>query len=67
MQKTLGKLPRVFVTLIIKSCIPIIPIADLEKSLPFWVEGLGLTVDREMRHEGRLAGFLCGFIRLKYG
>lgn len=40
----------------IKSCIPIIPSADLEKSLRFWVEGLGLTIDREMRHEGRLVG-----------
>lgn len=40
----------------IKSCIPVIPSADLEKSLRFWVEGLGLTVDREMRQEGRLIG-----------
>ena len=40
----------------IESCIPIIPSADLEKSLRFWVEGLGLTMDREMRHEGRLIG-----------
>jgi len=40
----------------IKSCIPVIPSADLEKSLRFWVEGLGLTADQEMRHEGRLIG-----------
>src|SRR5580693_9508431 len=40
----------------IKSCIPVIPSADLEKSLRFWVEGLGLTMDQEMRHEGRLIG-----------
>jgi catechol 2,3-dioxygenase-like lactoylglutathione lyase family enzyme len=40
----------------IKSCIPVIPSADLEKSLRFWVEGLGLTVDQEMRHEDRLVG-----------
>jgi catechol 2,3-dioxygenase-like lactoylglutathione lyase family enzyme len=40
----------------IKSCIPIIPSADLDKSLRFWAEGLGLTVDQEMRHEGRLVG-----------
>ena len=39
-----------------KSCIPVIPSADLEKSLRFWVEGLGLTMDREMRQEGRLIG-----------
>jgi catechol 2,3-dioxygenase-like lactoylglutathione lyase family enzyme len=41
---------------LITSCIPVIPSADLEKSLRFWVEGLGLTMDREMRHEGRLTG-----------
>ena len=40
----------------IKSCIPVIPSADLEKSLRFWVEGLGLTMDREMTQEGRLVG-----------
>jgi catechol 2,3-dioxygenase-like lactoylglutathione lyase family enzyme len=38
------------------SCIPIIPSADLEKSLRFWVEGLCLTMDREMRHDGKLIG-----------
>ncbi|HEY9008574.1 MAG TPA: VOC family protein [Ohtaekwangia sp.] len=38
------------------ACIPVIPSADIEKSLRFWVEGLGLTVDREMRHEGKLIG-----------
>ena len=41
---------------IITSCMPVIPSADLEKSLRFWVEGLGLTMDREMRHEGKLIG-----------
>ncbi len=40
----------------VESCIPVIPSADLEKSLRFWVEGLGLTMDREMRSEGRLIG-----------
>ena len=40
----------------LKSCIPIIPSADLEKSLHLWVDGLGLTRDREMRQEGRLVG-----------
>jgi hypothetical protein len=40
----------------VESCIPVIPSANLEKSLRFWVEGLGLTVDREMRHEGKLIG-----------
>jgi hypothetical protein len=40
----------------VESCIPVIPSADLEKSLRFWVEGVGLTMDREMRHEGKLVG-----------
>ena len=41
----------------VESCMPIIPSADLEKSLRFWVEGLGLTMDRAMRSEdGRLIG-----------
>jgi hypothetical protein len=40
----------------VKSCVPVIPSADLEKSLRFWVEGLGFTMDREMRHEGKLVG-----------
>ena len=40
----------------VESCIPVIPSADLEKSLRFWVEGLGLTMDRPMRRNGRLVG-----------
>ena len=41
----------------VQSCIPIIPSADLEQSLRFWVEGLGLTMDRAMRRpDGRLVG-----------
>ncbi len=40
----------------VKACIAVIPSVDLEKSLRFWVEGVGLTADREMRHEGRLIG-----------
>jgi len=44
------------VLMTVESCIPVIPSVDLEKSLRFWVEGLGLTMDREMRHEGRLIG-----------
>ena len=38
------------------SCIPVIPSADLERSLRFWVEGLGLAMDRPMRKDGRLVG-----------
>lgn len=40
----------------IESCIPVVPSADLTKSLRFWVEGLGFVVDREMRQEGKLIG-----------
>ena len=40
----------------VQSCMPVIPSADLEKSLRFWVEGLGLTMDRPMRQDGRLIG-----------
>jgi catechol 2,3-dioxygenase-like lactoylglutathione lyase family enzyme len=42
--------------MIVKSCVPVIPSADLEKSLRFWVEGLGLTMDRPMRRQGKLIG-----------
>jgi len=40
----------------IDSCIPVIPSADLEKSLHFWMDGLGLSMDRAMRQDGRLVG-----------
>ena len=40
----------------VQSCIPVIPSADVEKSLRFWVEGLGLTMDKAMREGGRLVG-----------
>ena len=42
--------------MLVKACIPVIPSSDLEKSLRFWVEGLGLTMDRPMRQDGRLIG-----------
>jgi hypothetical protein len=38
----------------LKACIPVIPSADLDKSLRFWVDGLGFQVESEMRAEGRL-------------
>lgn len=38
------------------SCIPVIPSADIGRSLRFWIEGLGLTMDREMHHDGKLIG-----------
>lgn len=40
----------------VESCIPVIPSADLEKTLRFWVDGLGFEKDREMFKEGRLVG-----------
>jgi len=48
------------------SCIPVIPSADLEKSLRFWVDGLGLTMDRAMRQDGRLVGCMVHNERLSF-
>ncbi len=36
------------------SCIPVIPSKDLEKSLRFWVEGLGFSISSEMRKDNKL-------------
>ena len=33
--------------MLVDSCIPVIPSADLEKSLRFWVDGLGLTMGQK--------------------
>jgi catechol 2,3-dioxygenase-like lactoylglutathione lyase family enzyme len=49
---------------LVESCTPVIPSADLEKSLRFWVDGLGLTMDRAMREEGRLIGCMVHNDRL---
>ncbi|HEY2360527.1 MAG TPA: VOC family protein [Candidatus Angelobacter sp.] len=38
----------------VQSCIPIIPSADLEKSLRLWVDGLGFSMSKEMRKDGKL-------------
>jgi hypothetical protein len=38
----------------VESCIPVIPSANLEKSLRLWVDGLGFEKDTEMRSDGRL-------------
>jgi uncharacterized glyoxalase superfamily protein PhnB len=35
-------------------CIPVIPSADLEKSLRLWVEGLGFSMSSEMRKGNKL-------------
>jgi catechol 2,3-dioxygenase-like lactoylglutathione lyase family enzyme len=50
----------------VESCIPVIPSADLEKSLRFWVEGLGLSMDRPMRQDGRLVGCMVHNQRLSF-
>lgn len=52
--------------MLVHSCIPVIPSADLEKSLRFWVDGLGLTMDRAMRHDGRLIGCMVYHGRLSF-
>ena len=38
----------------VESCIPIIPSANLEKSLRLWVDGLGFSMSREMRKGDKL-------------
>ena len=38
----------------VEGCIPVIPSADLEKSLRLWVEGLGFTMSSDMREGDRL-------------
>ena len=50
----------------VESCIPVIPSADLEKSLRFWVDGLGLTMDRPMRKDARLVGCMVRNERLHF-
>lgn len=52
--------------MLVESCVPIIPSADLEKSLRFWVDGLGLTMDRAMQQEGRLVGCMVHNQRLRF-
>jgi hypothetical protein len=38
----------------VKSCIPVIPSANLEKSLRLWVDGLGFSTSSEMRQGDKL-------------
>jgi hypothetical protein len=38
----------------VKSCIPVIPSANLEKSLRLWVDGLGFSTSSEMHEDGAL-------------
>ena len=52
--------------MLVDSCIPVIPSADLEKSLRFWVDGLGLSMDRPMRKDGKLVGCMVHNERLYF-
>src|SRR6478609_6079550 len=52
--------------MLVDSCIPVIPSADLEKSLRFWVDGLGLSMDRAIRQDGRLVGCMVHNERLSF-
>jgi hypothetical protein len=38
----------------VEYCIPVIPSADIEKSLRLWVEGLGFSISSEMRKNDKL-------------
>ena len=38
----------------VQYCIPVIPSADLEKSLRLWVDGLGFSTSSEMRNDDKL-------------
>jgi len=38
----------------VESCTPVIPSADLEKSLRLWVDGLGFSLTHEMRDGDKL-------------
>ena len=38
----------------VKHCIPVIPSADLERSLRLWRDGLGFSSSSEMRKDGKL-------------
>jgi len=52
--------------MLVNSCIPVIPSADLEKSIRFWVEGLGLNMDRAMWQGGRLIGCMVHNEHLRF-
>jgi uncharacterized glyoxalase superfamily protein PhnB len=38
----------------VESCVPVIPSANLEKSLRLWVDGLEFSMISEMRNDGKL-------------
>jgi hypothetical protein len=39
-----------------KKCMTVIPVGDVERSLRFWVRGLGLTMADEITEEGKITG-----------
>ena len=57
----------------VKHCIPVIPSANLEKSLRFWVDGLGFSMSSEMRKDAKLIfcmlrkGELCFMLNQRAG
>ena len=52
--------------MLVESCIPVIPSADLARSLRFWVDGLGLSIDRPMSRDDRLVGCMVHNERLYF-
>jgi catechol 2,3-dioxygenase-like lactoylglutathione lyase family enzyme len=50
--------------MLMKTYIAIIPSADLERSLRFWVEGLGMTADQKMYTGDKLVGCMVHDERL---
>jgi len=52
--------------MLVKSCIPVIPSENLERSLRFWVDGLGLSMDRTMYQDGQLVGCMVHNERLHF-
>lgn len=53
--------------MLVESCSVVVPSADLEKSLRFWVNGLGLSMDSPMRKDGCLVGCMVHNDKLYFG
>jgi lactoylglutathione lyase len=57
----------------VRYCIPIIPSADLKKSLRLWLDGLGFSMSKEMHKDGKLTfcwlqkGDLCFMLNQRAG
>lgn len=57
----------------VKYCIPVIPSADLNKSLRLWVDGLGFSMSKEMYKDGKMSfcwlqkGDLCFMLNRRAG